>query len=98
MPSKPPISKPKKAANRTAKKLPGRIAKRFKQKAQKNMLEDERWAKIEAEKNGVVVEDVKIEAKAPVVQPPQPKAAPGRKKGMNNRRVRMAAREKLVLN
>ena len=108
MPSKPPQSKAKRSANRTAKKLPGKIAKRFKQRALKERYEDEIWSKVEAKKvgaeectaqekaQGEILTDVAPQAIAiPLVAaPPRLK---GRKKGLTKRLIIAAQREKLVL-
>lgn len=97
MPSKPPISKAKKAVNRTAKKLPGKIAKRFKQKALKDQIEDERWSKIELKKVGAVgFENLNSSLSAVPVATVLIKGTK-RKRGMTNRLIRAAEREKLVV-
>lgn len=71
------------------------------------MLEDERWAKIEAEKNGAAVEGVAMAADEVLAPAPDPAAAveasqkqkkvPGKKKGLNNRKILAKARERLIL-
>ena len=43
MGSKPPQSKAKKSKNKTAKKLPGNIAKRWKEKRSEKLEDDKKW-------------------------------------------------------
>jgi hypothetical protein len=127
MPSKPPISKAKKAQNRAAKKLPGHIAKRFKNKAMKDKEEDEMWAAIAQKKEGTrnnsnIINNSNIhssssgekdkdgDASEPTetVVSPTALCAPsavvmnntsikGRKKGMTNRLLKLAMREKIII-
>ena len=57
MGSKPPLSKAKKSKNKTARKLPGNIAKRMREKKMEAVLDNQKWEEATGEE---IPEDVKI--------------------------------------
>lgn len=67
MPSKPPTSKAFKSARRTAKKLPSKIAKRFKKKTLKEQREEEVWSNKEKQKTSTIIPTKKAELDVPPV-------------------------------
>lgn len=103
MPSKPPQSAAQKKRKRTATKLPGKIAKRFKLKRMKTREEEKQWEnhtpsyELESTPSGGLdVEESKQTAK-PILQIASQKPVVLKKKGENNRKSRERLRELILL-
>ena len=95
MPSKPPQSTAQKKRQRTATKLPGKIAKRFKLNKIKAREEDIEWGKLAPTNKSDQTEENPINVK-PMLQIASKKQVIPRKKGENNRKSRERLRELIL--
>lgn len=86
MPSKPPQSKATKSVKKTATKLPGKIAKRFKEKKKAEAAEDVAWSSVSSTVDNNTVDNNSIKT-----------IITHKKKGLSKRLLKIKEREKVMM-